>query len=72
MPHAPAAELSGNLTKAVVAVAEVLGSETVGVLVTQNFTTRGMRVSRPAKHGNFPRQSLLNKKALVLLMVMTW
>ena len=61
---------SKNLTKLVVAVAVVLGSEIVEVLVMQNFFTHGTRESRPAKHGHSPRQSssniqmLLKKKGL--------
>ena len=55
-PHAPDAAPSRNLVKTVVAVAAVLGSKTVEVLVTQNFSTHGMRVSRLAKHDHNPRQ----------------
>merc|ERR1712032_1489820 len=38
-PHAPDAAPLGNLAKAVVAVAEVLGSKPAEVLVTQNIIT---------------------------------
>merc|ERR1712032_1634347 len=59
-PHAPDAAPLGNLAKAVVAVAEVLGSKPAEVLVTQNVSARGTRVSRPAKHDHSPRQQLVS------------
>ena len=56
---------SENLGKAVVAVTEVLGIKAAEVLVTQSFTIRGTRVSRPAKHGYSPRQPLvINEKTV--------
>ena len=42
---------SGNPARLVVAVAEVLGSETVEAAVTLNFDTRGMKASWLAKNG---------------------
>ena len=54
----------------------VPGYETVGVLATQDFSTRGTRAYRPAKHGHSPgqpslsRDMLLNKEAWTLLMVL--
>ena len=52
VPYVSNAAPSRNLGKAVVAVAEVLGSETAEVLVTQKaVVTRGTRASGPAKHG---------------------
>ena len=71
-PYAANAAPSRNLERAVVAVAEVLGSETAEVWVTQTFTTVGTRVFRYAKHRqNGPTQSLLDKKTSARLMVMT-
>ena len=46
-------------------LAEVLGSNAVEVLATQNVSTRGTRVSRPAKHDHSPRQSLVSNYTLV-------
>ena len=49
--YAPNAAPLGNQANLVVAVAEVLGSEPAGVLVTQKtLATRGTRASGPAKH----------------------
>ena len=45
---------SRNPAKTVVVAAAVLGSETAGVLVTQDFSTRGTRACRSAKHGHDP------------------
>ena len=50
-PHAPNAAPSGNPAGVVVAVAEVLGSEIVAVLVTKNFVTRGPKACYLATHG---------------------
>ena len=58
-------------------VAAVPGSKTVEVVATQNFSTVGTRACRPAKDVHIPRQppvsrkTLLNKKALAFLMVVT-
>ena len=46
----------GNLGKAVVVVAAVLGSETAEVLVMPSSVTRGTKASRSAKHGHSPRE----------------
>ena len=54
-PYAPDAAPSRNLAKLVVAVAEVLGSETAEVLVTPSLITRGTRASRSVKHGQSPK-----------------
>ena len=57
-------------------VAAVLGLRIADVLVAQDFSTRGMRAYRPAKHGQTPGwmpvigEALLNKKVMNLLMVM--
>ena len=55
-PYAANAVPSRNLGKEVVAVAVVLGSETVDVLVMSGSITRGMKASRSAKHGRGPRK----------------
>ena len=55
VPYAANVAPSQNLANLVVAVAAVLGSKAVEVLVTQNFTTRGTGVSRPVKHDHNPR-----------------
>ena len=55
--YASDAAPSRNLAKGVVVVLELLGSKSAEVLVTQNFTTRGPRVSRPVKHDHSPSQS---------------
>ena len=60
VPYVANAAPSRNLAKAVVVVAEVLGSEIAEALVTQNFVTRGTRVSRLANHVHSPRQSLVS------------
>ena len=59
----PLAAPSVNLVKRVVAVAAVLGSETAEVLTTRNCIARGMRGSRPAKHGFAPR--LTRRRVLI-------
>ena len=75
-PYAANVAPSQNLAKLVVAVAAVLGSKAAEALATQDFSTRGTRAYRPAKHGHGPaqpsasRQTLLDKKALTLLMVL--
>ena len=47
---------SGNLAKAVVVAAEVLGSKTVEVPVTPSSVTRGTRAFRYAAHGHSPKE----------------
>ena len=64
IPYAPNVAPSTNQTKVVVAVAEVLGSKTAEVLVTQNLITRGTRASRPAKHDCSLRQPAVNSQTL--------
>ena len=77
-PYVPDVVASVNLAKGVVAVAGVLGLTTAEVLVTQNFTIRGPRVSRSAKHDHSLRQSLvsnemlLNTERKILLRVLSW
>ena len=51
---------SQNLAKRVVAVAAVLGLKAAEALGTQDFSTRGTRAYKPAKHGHGPEQSLTN------------
>ena len=76
--HAPNAASSRNLAKLVVVVTVVLGSITAEVQVTQTLITRGTKALRHAKHGHSPRQpsvssqTLLNKKAITFLMMLTW
>ena len=77
VPYAANVAPLGNLGKAAVAVAEVLGSENAEVLVTQDFNTRGTRASRPVKHRQDPRQSavrnytvVLSRKTMTLLMML--
>merc|ERR1712032_1532293 len=50
VPYATNVAPSPNLGKVVAAVAVVLGSETVEVLLTASLITRGTRASRPAKY----------------------
>ena len=45
---------SRNLGKEVVVVAVVLGSKTVELMITQDFSTLGTRAYIPAKHGDSP------------------
>ena len=52
VPYVPNVAPLGNLGKAVVAVAVVLGSETAEVLATQKYATHGTRASGPAKRGH--------------------
>ena len=54
--YAPNAAPPGNLGKAVVVAAVVLGSETAGVLVTPSLITRGTRAFGPANREDSPRQ----------------
>ena len=75
VPYVPNAAPSRNLAKAVVVVAEVLGSEIAEALVTQNFVTRGTRAFGLAKHGRSLRQpsasrcGLVSKNTMALLMM---
>ena len=54
--YAPDAVPSRKAEKTVVVVAEVLGSEAVEALSTQNIVTRGTKASGPVKHGRSSRE----------------
>ena len=67
------AVLSRNPARLVVAVALVLGFETVEVLVTQKFVTRGSKASWPARYGCSGSHSGGGRMVLsTLLMLLTW
>ena len=56
VPYVANVELSGNLVRAVVVVAAVLGSDTAEALGTPRTVTRGTRGSRSAKYGRSLRE----------------
>ena len=64
-PRARNAAQSRNPARRVVVVLVVLGSEIVEVVATQNFDTRGPKVSWPAKHGRNGKQVGPDKKIVL-------
>ena len=65
VPYAANAAYSRNLANEVVAVAVVLGLETVDAMVIQSFVTRGTRASKLAKRGRTSREPAANSQTLL-------
>ena len=63
---------SENLARLVVVVVAVLGSETAGILVTENFATRGTKACWPAKHGQLVPDNRVVISSRNLLIGLAW